>query len=292
MDFGRVMTAMITPMHEDLSVNYEAAQELAAYLLDHGSDALVVCGTTGESPTLTKDEKLKLFAAIHEVTKNRAMMIAGTSSYDTASSIELSKKAEAVGADAILAVTPYYNKPLQEGLYQHFSAIADAVNLPVILYNVPPRTSVNLEAATVARLAKIDNIVAVKEASGNMEQASQIRSMTAPDFMIYSGDDSLTLPLLSLGACGIISVASHLIGPQINEMVQAFEAGDNAKALELHQAYYQVFRKIFICTSPIPIKYCVNRIGMAAGPCRLPLVEASAEHMVVLDQMLKDIGLL
>lgn len=292
MDFGRVITAMVTPMNKDLSVNYEGAQQLAAYLLDHGSEGLVVSGTTGESPTLSKEEKLKLFAAIHEVTKNRAPLIAGTCSYDTQASIELSKKAEAMGADAILAVTPYYNKPPQDGLYAHFSAIAEAVSLPVILYNVPGRTSCNLEAETVGRLAQIKNIAAVKEASGIMDQVSYIGTLTGPDFMIYCGDDSLTLPMLALGACGVISVASHLIGEQIAEMVSAYEQGDTAKALELHQQYFQVFRKLFICSNPIPLKYCLNRIGLNVGPCRLPLIEVSGAHQAALDKMLQEIGLI
>jgi len=292
MNFGRVITAMVTPMNKDLSVNYEGAQELATYLLDHGSEALVVSGTTGESPTLSKEEKLKLFAAVHEVTKNRAPMITGTSSYDTQASVELTKKAEAMGADAILAVTPYYNKPPQEGLIAHFTAIAAAVSLPVILYNVPGRTSVNLEAETVGKLSQVSNIVAVKEASGSMDQVSQIGTLVGPDFMIYCGDDSLTLPMLALGACGVISVASHLVGTEIAEMVMAFEQGNNAKALELHQQYFQLFRKLFICSNPIPLKYCLNRIGLNVGPCRLPLCEASDAHKAVLDKMLQEIGLI
>ncbi len=293
MDFGRVITAMATPFNDDLSINYDQAQELAAYLLSHGSDALVVSGTTGESPTLTDEEKLKLFAAVREVTKGKAALIAGTSSYDTASSIQLTKKAESMGVDAILAVTPYYNKPPQDGLYAHYQAIAQTVSLPVILYNVPGRTSVNLEPATVASLSQIDNIVAVKEASGNLEQVSQIRlQIDDPQFMIYCGDDSLTLPMLSLGACGVISVASHLIGDAIQEMVTAFEEKDTERAMELHLASYQVFRKLFICSSPLPLKYCLNRVGLPAGPCRLPLTKVSAEHAAILDQMLQDIGLL
>jgi len=292
MDFGRVVTAMVTPMNEDMSINCDQAQKLAEYLLEHGSDSLVVCGTTGESPTTTQEEKVRLFSAIKEVTGKKAKLIAGTSSYDTASSIELTKKAAAVGADAILAVTPYYNKPPQDGLYAHFSAIAEAAQLPVILYNVPSRTGINLEAATVARLAQLPNIAAVKEASGNLEQASQIKSMVPADFLMYSGDDSLTLPLLSLGACGIISVASHLIGDSIQEMVAAFEKGDNARALELHLACYNVFRKLFICSNPIPLKYCLNRIGINVGPCRLPLTGVCDEHARILDDMLAEVGLL
>lgn len=292
MYLGRVITAMVTPLNDDLSVNYDKAQELAAYLLDNGSDALVVSGTTGESPTLTKDEKLKLFAAILEVTKGKAKMIAGTSSYDTAASIEMTRQAAAAGADAILAVTPYYNKPPQDGLYAHYQAIANAVELPVILYNVPGRTGVNLEPATVASLSAIDNIIAVKEASGNLEQVSQIRAAVDPGFLVYSGDDSMTLPMLSLGANGVISVASHLIGNAIQEMVTAFVEKDTDKARDLHLANYQMFRKLFICSNPLPLKYCLNRVGLPAGPCRLPLTTVSSDQAKVLDAMLQEMGLI
>ena len=277
---------------KDLSVNFQAAQDLAAKLLAQGSDAFVVCGTTGESPTVTKDEKLKLFSAIKEVTKDKGLMIAGTSSYDTQASVELTKKAEAMGADAILAVTPYYNKPPQAGLIHHFTAIAEATALPVILYNVPPRTNVNIEPATVAQLSKVDNIVAVKEAAGSMDQVSQIRSLVDEDFLVYSGDDSLTLPMLSLGAKGVISVASHIIGDGIKEMVTAYQAGDKDKALALHMKYYPVFRKLFITANPIPLKYALNRIGFPAGPCRLPLPEVTEAEAAVLDEMLTKIGLI
>lgn len=291
MDFGRVITAMVTPMTADLAVDYAGAQTLAAHLLDNGSDSLLVTGTTGESPTLRQDEKLKLFADIREVCQQKKkLLIAGTSGSDTAASVELSKKAESVGADAILAVVPPYNKPPQEGLYQHFKAIAEAVSLPVILYNVPGRTVANLQPETVARLAEIENVVAVKEASGNIEQAVRIRQLTSPDFAIYSGEDALTLPLLTVGSMGVISVASHIIGKEMQEMISAFEKGDNALATELHFRYYEVFRRLFLCANPIPVKYCLNRMGLPSGPCRLPLCEADAAICRQLDEMLQDIG--
>lgn len=293
MDFGRVVTAMITPMNADGSVNYEQAQQLAEHLLENGSDSLVVSGTTGESPTLCQDEKLKLFAAIREVTQaKRKMLVAGTSSYDTAAAVELSKKAEAIGVDAILAVTPPYNKPPQEGLYQHFKAIASAVHLPVLLYNVPGRTVINMAPETVARLAKIDNIVGIKDASGNMDQVTNLRRLTPDDFLLYSGEDSATLPMLSIGACGVVSVASHLIGNEINEMIQAYERGDNAGAAELHHRYFPVFKELFCITSPIPLKYAMNRIGLPAGPCRLPLCEIDDKSKLIVDEMLQGAGLL
>ncbi len=293
MDFGRVVTAMITPMHDDYSVSYDGAQKLAAHLLQNGSDSLVITGSTGESPTLKADEKVKLYAAVREVMRGtNKKLIAGTSGSDTAAAVELSKQAEAVGVDAILAVVPPYNKPQQEGLYQHFRAIAQAVSLPVILYNVPGRTMVNMLPETVARLAEIDNIVALKEATADVDQTARIRLATPPDFIIYSGDDNAVLPMMTLGARGIISVAAHLIGKEMQEMLLAFEKGDNARATELHYRYYDVFCKCFITSNPVPVKYCLNRLGLPAGPCRLPLVDADAKAKAILDEMLQDIGLL
>lgn len=294
MDFGTVLTAMITPMHADGSIDYSGAQQLAAYLLEHGSDGLVVCGTTGESATVHKEEKLKLFSAVREVTKEKKkMLIAGTGSNDTADSVELSKKAEAMGADAVLAVTPPYNKPPQEGLYRHFRAIAEAISLPVTLYNVPGRTALNLEPATVGRLAAdVENIVALKEATGDMEQMTRLRAVTPPDFLIYCGEDSVFLPMLSLGACGVISVASHLIGPQLQEMAAAYQKGDTTRALELHDRYFHVFKKLFLCANPVPLKYALNRIGLPAGGYRLPLCEMDDTGKAQIDSMLQEIGLL
>lgn len=294
MDFGTVLTAMITPMHADGSIDYSGAQQLAAYLLEHDSDGLVVCGTTGESATVHKEEKLKLFSAVREVTKEKKkMLIAGTGSNDTADSVELSKKAEAMGADAVLAVTPPYNKPPQEGLYRHFRAIAEAISLPVTLYNVPGRTALNLEPATVGRLAAdVENIVALKEATGDMEQMTRLRAVTPPDFLIYCGEDSVFLPMLSLGACGVISVASHLIGPQLQEMAAAYQKGDTTRALELHDRYFHVFKKLFLCANPVPLKYALNRIGLPAGGYRLPLCEMDDTGKAQIDSMLREIGLL
>ena len=294
MDFGTVLTAMITPMHADGSIDYSGAQQLAAYLLEHGSDGLVVCGTTGESATVHKEEKLKLFSAVREVTKEKKkMLIAGTGSNDTADSVELSKKAEAMGADAVLAVTPPYNKPPQEGLYRHFRAIAEAISLPVTLYNVPGRTALNLEPATVGRLAAdVENIVALKEATGDMEQMTRLRAVTPPDFLIYCGEDSVFLPMLSLGACGVISVASHLIGPQLQEMAAAYQKGGTTRALELHDRYFHVFKKLFLCANPVPLKYALNRIGLPAGGYRLPLCEMDDTGKAQIDSMLQEIGLL
>lgn len=221
------------------------------------------------------------------------MLIAGTGSNDTADSVELSKKAEAMGADAVLAVTPPYNKPPQEGLYRHFRAIAEAISLPVTLYNVPGRTALNLEPATVGRLAAdVENIVALKEATGDMEQMTRLRAVTPPDFLIYCGEDSVFLPMLSLGACGVISVASHLIGPQLQEMAAAYQKGDTTRALELHDRYFHVFKKLFLCANPVPLKYALNRIGLPAGGYRLPLCEMDDTGKAQIDSMLREIGLL
>lgn len=291
MDFGRVVTAMITPMNNDFSINYEKAQELAAYLLENGSDALVVTGTTGESPTLRQEEKLKMYAAVGEVCRGaKKPMIAGTGCYDTAGTVELSIKAEAMGADAILAVTPQYNRPPQEGLYRHFQAVSEAVDIPVVPYNVPSRTSINLEPETVARIAALDNVTGLKEASGDLDQLTRMLQLTPADFLIYCGDDYLSLPALSLGASGVVSVASNIIGREMQEMVTAFEEGDNAAAAELHMKNYPVYKTLFIRTSPMPVKYALDRMGFAVGPCRMPLVELDEEARAQVDQLLHDLG--
>ncbi|MEG1500381.1 MAG: 4-hydroxy-tetrahydrodipicolinate synthase [Clostridiales bacterium] len=292
MDFGNVITAMVTPFTADGQVDYNQAQQLAEYLFNHGSDSLAIAGTTGESPTLTNEEKLKLFAAVKETAKGKGKVIAGTTNNATASSVELTKKAEAIGVDGILAVVPYYNKPTQEGVYRHFAAIANNTSLPVILYNIPGRCVINMTPETIVRLSKIDNIVANKEASGSMDQVSEIRARTADDFLIYSGDDALTLPILSLGGRGIVSVAAHLVGNQIQDMIKAFQAGDNKKALSIHTHLLPLFKKIFIVANPLPIKYCVDKIIMPMGGCRLPLYGPEAKEKTILDEMLQEYNLL
>ena len=291
MDFGRLITAMITPFGADGMVDYNQAQHLAAHLYDNGSQSLVIAGTTGESPTLSEQEKLKLFSCVKEVAKGRGYVIAGTSSYNTAESVAMTRAAAKAGADGILAVAPYYNKPPQEGLYNHFTAIASACDLPVMLYNIPGRTGINVQPQTVARLSKIDNIFAVKEASGNMEQVSAILQLVDDDFLIYSGDDSLTLPIMSLGGYGIVSVAGHIIGKEIKSMIDMYLAGDYRGAAEMNKYLYPVFHNIFITTSPIPIKYCVNKLGFNVGDCRLPLCPAEGSLREILDNMLRDMDI-
>lgn len=275
-DFGRVLTAMVTPFKKDMSINYTQAKKLARHLIQSGSDGIVVCGTTGESPTLTKEEKVELFRVVVEEVGGKAIVVAGAGSYSTAESIILTQAAEKVGVDGLLLVVPYYNKPSQEGLYQHFQAVANSTNLPIILYNIPGRTSVNMLPATVVRLAEIENIVAIKEASGNLEQVSEIKRAIPDEFAVYSGDDSLTLPVLALGGKGVISVASHLVGLQIQEMINAYTSGNVTLAAKIHKELFPLFKGLFITTNPAPVKAALNLIGWQVGVPRLPLVEVTS----------------
>ncbi|WP_018250185.1 4-hydroxy-tetrahydrodipicolinate synthase [Orenia marismortui] len=284
MSFGEVLTAMVTPFKEDLTVDYDQALKLAEYLVSNGSDGLVILGTTGEVPTLTIEEKERLLKLIVETIGDKATIIAGTGSYSTQKSIEFSKKAEEIGVDGVMLVTPYYNKPPQAGLYNHFKLIAKEIDLPVMLYNVPGRTSRNIEAETIAKLAEIENIVAVKEASGDIDQAIKIRSLTDDSFKIYSGDDSLTLPILSIGGEGVISVASHLVGNQIKTMIGDFKAGKLQSAAKTNAKLNQLFNTMFITTNPIPIKASLNLLGKNVGGLRPPLVNLDSK----LEAKLKD----
>jgi 4-hydroxy-tetrahydrodipicolinate synthase len=288
---GQVITAMVTPMDRDQAVDYDRAAALARRLVDTGSDGLVVCGTTGESPTLSDEEKIRLFHTVRNAVDGRARVIAGTGTYDTAHSIHLTREAERAGCDAVLLVNPYYNKPSQEGLYRHFKAIADSTRLPVMLYNIQGRTSVNCEPATIARLAQVPNIVGVKEASGSLDQMSQIRKVTPPEFHLYSGDDSLTLPLLAVGGTGVVSVASHLAGREIKAMIQAYQAGDVKQALALHLRLWPLFKVLFITTNPTPVKAALALAGFEVGGLRLPLVEATSGEREQIGAVLRDLAL-
>ncbi|HLS91278.1 MAG TPA: 4-hydroxy-tetrahydrodipicolinate synthase [Limnochordia bacterium] len=265
---------------------------MAEYLVHHGSDGVVVCGTTGESPTLAADEKVGLFEAVMQAVGDRAKVIAGTGTYDTRESISLTRRAEAVGVHGVMLVVPYYNRPPQEGLYRHFRAIAESTRLPVMLYNVPSRTGRNLEVETVARLALLPNVVAIKEAAGDMEQVTQLRRSTPESFAIYSGEDSLTLPMLSLGAVGVVSVASHVVGDDIKAMIRAFKEGRTAEATELHQKLMPVFKAMFVTTNPIPVKWAMSLLGMDMGPFRLPLVEPTPAEKERIQQTLERYGLI
>lgn len=291
-DFGRVLTAMVTPFNKDLSIDFGQVKKLARHLVQSGSDGLVVAGTTGESPTLTKEEKIELFRVVVEEVGGDAVVIAGTGGNNTAASVELTKAAEKVGVDGVMLVGPYYNKPSQEGLYQHFKTIAASTNLPVMLYNIPGRTAVNILPQTVIRLAEIENIVAIKEASGSLDQASELRRALPDHFAIYSGDDSMTLPLMSLGGKGVVSVASHLVGPMIQEMVNAFASGNVTMAAKLHANLYPVFKGLFITTNPVPVKAALNMLGWKVGPPRLPLMEANKSEKDALKKLLSEAQLL
>ncbi len=290
-DFGRILTAMVTPFHKDLSVNLSQARKLARHLAASGSDGLVIAGTTGESPTLTKDEKVELFRAVVEEVGGKAVVLAGTGGNSTADSIVLTRAAEKVGVDGVMLVVPYYNKPSQEGIYQHFKTLAESTDLPVMIYNIPGRTAVNLLPATVARLAEIDNIVAIKEASGSMDQVSELRRLLPDSFAIYCGDDSLTLPMLALGGKGVISVASHLVGPRLQELVNAFTSGNTTLANEIHLELFPLFKGLFIATNPVPVKTALNLKGWQVGATRLPLVEATSTEKSAIKELLENLNL-
>jgi 4-hydroxy-tetrahydrodipicolinate synthase len=271
---------MVTPFHADGAVDYAQTERLAAHLVENGTDTLVVCGTTGESPTLTWEEEYELFQVVQRVVAGKAKVIAGTGSNSTREAIAATQKAATLQLDGSLQVVPYYNKPPQEGLYAHFRAIAEAVpDLPIMLYNVPGRTGQNLLPETIARLAELPNIVAVKQANGDMDQASQIRCLTSPEFGIYSGDDSITLPLLAIGGCGVVSVASHLVGLQLQQMIQSFEAGNVQVATEIHTRLFPLFKTLFMTTNPILVKAALTLQGWDLTAFRPPLSPAP-DHMI------------
>lgn len=287
MVFGRVGTAMVTPFDADGNIDFDKATELVNYLLANGTDSLIVAGTTGESPTLSTEEKVALYSHVVEVVNGRAPVVAGTGSNNTKSSIELTKKAEEAGANAIMLVAPYYNKPDQDGLYEHFKAIANETSLPVLLYNIPGRCSINIAVDTIVKLSEIKNIVAVKEASGDLNAMTEIIARTNDDFYVYTGDDSNTLPVLSIGGRGVISVASHIIGNEIQEMISFYESGDVKKAALLHQRLLPIMRGLFIGPNPVPLKYALSTRGMDVGSVRLPLVPLQKEKQLIIDELLK-----
>jgi 4-hydroxy-tetrahydrodipicolinate synthase len=291
--YGPLITAMVTPFDASLQVDYARAEELAVRLLENGSSGLVVSGTTGESPTLTPEEKLELFRRVKKVAGN-APVIANTGDNETAFSVEFTKQAQETGVDAFLLVVPYYNKPSQEGLYRHFEAIAKAVELPCLLYNVPGRTARNMSAATTARLSQIENIVGTKEASGDMVLTGHIRATTPENFAIYSGDDAATLPMLPIGCCGCISVVSHIAGKEYRAMLEAFWSGDITKARELYLRLLPVIEALFPATagSPSPVKAALQMQGFDCGGMRLPLVECEPGEIAALKGAMETAGLL
>lgn len=276
-EIGRLLTAMVTPFAPDGSVNYDAARRLAIALLDSGSDGLVVCGTTGEAPTLTHDEKLRLFSEVKSAVGERGAVVAGTGTYNTAESVAFTREASNTGADAVLAVTPYYNKPPQEGLYRHFAAIADATSLPVIMYNIKSRTGVNMTADTMVRCSQIDNMAGVKEASGDFEQIGAVISGARKGFRVWSGNDEDTLSTLELGGYGVISVISHLVGRQVKSMIDDAVAGRLERAHATHERLLPLIDALFCVSNPIPVKYALNQLGFNAGGYRLPLCEPDDE---------------
>lgn len=292
-EFGRVLTAMVTPFSADGTVNYEMAERLAVHLAENGTDTLVVCGTTGESPTLSWDEEFELFRVVQKAVSGKAKVMAGTGSNSTSEAILATQKAHTLGLDGSLQVVPYYNKPPQEGLYLHFTAIAAAVpDMPIMLYNVPGRTGQSLAPETVMRLAEVSNIVAIKEASGSLDQASDIRRSTPPEFGIYSGDDSLTLPILAIGGCGVVSVASHLTGNLLQKMIQHFETGQVAQASQIHAQLLPLFKSLFLTANPIPLKAALRLMGWEVGGCRLPLCDVPNDVVTELQRVMKELKLI
>ncbi|UQZ87395.1 4-hydroxy-tetrahydrodipicolinate synthase [Paenibacillus konkukensis] len=282
MDFGRLITAMVTPFDANLQIDWDQTAKLIDYLIEEqASDSLVVCGTTGESPTLTEEEKLELFKFAVKHAGGRCKIIAGTGSNDTAHSIHLSREAEKLGVDALLLVVPYYNRPSQEGMYQHYKAIAEAVNIPCILYNVPGRTGVNLNADTTIRLSQIPNIAATKDCA-DLDQLTRVVRDAAPGFLVYSGEDNMTLPALSVGAHGVISVASHVIGKDMKNMINCYLQGNVREATQIHAKLHPVFKGLFECPhrvpNPAPVKFALNGRGVEVGGVRLPLINVTEEE--------------
>jgi len=279
---------MVTPFDARGEVDYQQAKKLALSLLDSGSDGVVVSGTTGESPTLSQEEKLRLFAEVKSALGNRGVVVAGTGNNDTRESHELTREAEKIGVDACLLVVPYYNRPTQQGLWEHFKAIAHSTTLPCIIYNVPSRTVTNLAADTLIKLSQIDNIVGVKEASGNLGQIAEIIQGTGEDFLVYSGNDSDTLPILTLGGYGVISVASHLVGIQIKGMMEKFLNGNPQEAARIHRYLLPLVNALFIVSNPVPVKWALNYVGFPVGKPRLPLVEPDEKSADLIKAKLKN----
>ena len=283
--FGNILTAMITPFTDDGHVNFQEALRLAGYLLDNGSDGLIVCGTTGEGPNIDDRDKLELFTLIAKEYGHRATIIANTGSNSTKKSIALTKAASHTGVHAVMAVVPYYNKPNQEGCYLHFKAIADSTDLPVMLYNVPGRTGGRIEPKTVARLAKeCTNITSIKEATGDIKIIQQIRELLPNnDFMIYSGDDALTLDVIQNGGVGVISVSSHIVGKEMQKMIALFKEGKVKEARAIELSIVPILKAMFITTNPIPVKYAMKQLGFSTGPLLLPLCDPSVEEAQIID---------
>ena len=273
-DAGEVITAMVTPFNEKREIDYPAVEKLARHLADNGSDAILVAGTTGESPTLTHDEEYELLYAVKGTVSGDAKIIMGAGSNSTRTAVDVAKKVETLGADAILSVVPYYNKPNQQGMIEHFGAIAKSTDLPIILYNIPSRTGVNMLPQTVAFLAKeYSNIVALKQSNSDLDLISELKAQCPKDFAIYCGDDSLTLPMLSLGAHGVVSVASHVVGEEIKSMIHNYKSGQVKAARNMHQTLFPLFKKLFMAPNPVPVKAVLSRLKLIENYVRRPLFE-------------------
>ena len=287
--FGRLITAMVTPFHDDDAVDYPKAADLARALVDSGTESIVVSGTTGEAPTLTSEEKLRLFETVKDAVGDRAAIIAGTCSNNTAESIRFSREAVALGVDGILGTVPWYNKPPQAGLERHFQAIAESVDAPILLYNVPSRTVTNLLPDTAVRLSEIPNIVGIKEASSNLDAIGAIIRNSRPDFLVWSGNDSETLPIMAIGGYGVVSIASHLVGRQIAQMMACAADGDLGEASRIHARLSPLFAALFVTTSPIPLKYGLRQAGFSCGGLRLPLIEIDSRSAEAMDEALRGV---
>jgi len=290
MNFGNISTAMVTPFDSKGNIDFARTAKLVNHLINNGSDSLVVAGTTGESPTLTTEEKLALFKHVVKVVDGRVPVIAGTGSNNTKASVDLSKKAEEIGVDAIMIVAPYYNKPSQEGIVAHYQAIANAVTIPIMAYNIPGRSVVSFSVETVLRLAEIPNIVALKDAGGNLDAMSEIIANTPDDFLLYSGDDGLTLPSLAIGGAGIVSVASHVIGNEMQAMIQAFHNGENKDAAQMHRKLLPIMNELFKAPSPAPVKTALQIRGLDVGGVRLPLLPLNLAERTALSLRLNDLN--
>jgi 4-hydroxy-tetrahydrodipicolinate synthase len=286
--FGRISTAMVTPFDSKGHVDFAKTTQLVNHLIKNGTESLVVAGTTGESPTLTKEEKIALFDHVVKVVDKRIPVIVGTGSNNTYATIELTKKAAQLGVDGIMVVAPYYNKPNQEGLYQHFKAVAKSTDLPIMVYNIPSRSVVNIHPETIIRLAEIPNVVCVKEASGDLSAMTKIIANTPEDFHLYSGDDSMALPILSIGGVGVVSVASHIIGNEMQGMVKTFLDGNHAEAAKLHQKLLPIMQGLFIAPSPAPVKTALQLKGLDVGSVRLPLVPLNEQERAEIYELLKN----
>ena len=287
-DLGRLITAMITPFDDKGEIDYEEAGHLATSLINSGSDGVIVSGTTGESPALSKEEKIKLLSAVKEAVGNKGSVIAGTSNNNTQESIEISQAAQQAGADGLLLTVPYYNKPPQQGLYEHFKLIAESVDVPCMLYNVPSRTSTNMTDETTVRLSHIENIVGVKEASSDLAQICRVIENSKEGFKVWSGNDDETFHIMSMGGYGVVSVLSHLVGAQIKNMMGMILEGDIETAAAEHRRLFNIFKIMFSVSNPIPIKHFVNQAGFHVGTPRLPLVPLTQEEVTTIGAVVAD----